>query len=110
MSLLQLFLDEIRLPTAAMSQKQRDEIRAALFLMSCWSPASQGKEKGKKKQKPTAHKRMIKSETKEKHLAIKIALNLVRLNLLNKHNVNKREGNGSECYNGVKEMEVPKTQ
>lgn len=53
---------------------------------------------------------MIKSKTKEKHLAIKIALNLVRLNLLNKHNVNKREGNGSECYNGVKEMEVPKTQ
>lgn len=53
---------------------------------------------------------MIKSKTKEKHLAIKIALNLVRLNLLNKHKVNQREGNGSERCNGVKEMEVPKTQ
>lgn len=50
MSLLQLFLDEIRLPTAAMSQKQRDEIWAALSVMSCWSLASQGKEKGGEKE------------------------------------------------------------
>lgn len=68
------------------------------------------REKKKGEKKKTAHKRMIKSKTKEKHLAIKIALNLVRLNLLNKHKVNQREGNGSERCNGVKEMEVPKTQ
>lgn len=73
-------------------------------------PGFAGEGKRGRKRKQTAHKRMIKSKTKEKHLAIKIALNLVRLNLLNKHNVNQREGNGSEHCNGVKEMEVPKTQ